>query len=82
LLDVARRGATQHPALRQILTAQIINRTLGGVVVRPWEVDELPDEWIDTIMALATELPGYRKGLATVEDVLSKWRQSHPTYRK
>lgn len=79
---MARRGRTSNPLLVAILQAQTINRILGGPFVGPWDVDQLDDVTLDTIMALAQDLPNYRKGQAEVEKKLAEWRNGHPTYRK
>ena len=34
----------------------------------PWEVDDLPPEVLDPILAMATELPAMRKGMQTIEN--------------
>lgn len=53
----------------------MINRTLGGAVITPWEVGQLSDEWIDTFHGLAFDLPEYKKGTQQVEDLFAKWRK-------
>lgn len=40
-------GRTSDPIYGSILLAANINRRLGGAVVTPWDVDELPDEYLD-----------------------------------
>lgn len=64
--------------LGQILRAQHVNQTLGGVVVLPWEVDDLPSEWQDAFDALAVWLPrkvrNERKVQAATEAVKKRRR--------
>ena len=35
----------------------MINQVLGFGAVTVWDVDELPEDWIDFFMAVHTELP-------------------------
>ena len=64
--------------LAAILQAQHVNQTLGGVVVLPWEVDELPGDWLDAFDAVAVTLPrkvrNERKVQAATEAVKKRRR--------
>ncbi len=60
--------------LVDILRAQRINQIMGGAFISPWEVDELPAEWLDAFDALAVDLPAMRKGQAEVEETLRKMK--------
>ena len=64
------------------MTARYVNAAHGAPVIAAWEVDELPDDWIDTMTALATKMPGLQAGLAKLEANKQAWRNRHPTYRK
>lgn len=55
----------------------MVNRALGGAFVAPWEVDDLPPEVLDPILALATELPRMRQGLGTIEAKKQAIRAAH-----
>jgi len=55
----------------------LVNRTLGGFAVAPWEVDDLPPEVLDPIMALALELPNMRKGVQSIESKKQAIRAAH-----
>lgn len=77
LLALARGEGTGHPLLAAYLLAQRINQAAGGAVVAPWEVDDLPDEWIDAAKGLTDELPEMAAGAQAVEDHLKKWREEH-----
>ncbi len=63
------------------MLAGLINRTLGGFAVAPWEVDDLPPEVLDPILALATELPAMRQGLGSIEakkaEIRRRYSQVH-----
>lgn len=57
LLDIARTGRTNDERLIRIIRAQKINKVVGGAAVMPWEVDELPEEWLDLFTGMVDELP-------------------------
>jgi hypothetical protein len=63
--------------LAAIFQAKQINQMLGGPFVGPWDLDELPDEWLDVFRAVAVDLPGMREGKAKVEERLAKWRSGN-----
>lgn len=75
LLSLADGQGTSEPHLAAIFQAKMINQVMGGAFVAPWDVDELPDEWLDVFRALAVDLPGLRAGKAQVEERLEKWRK-------
>jgi hypothetical protein len=64
------------------ILARRINQAFGGPFVLPWEVADLPDEWIDTALGLTGELPALAQGRKRVEERLAKWRNGHPNYGK
>lgn len=68
---------TSDPVLAAFLLAKKINGAAGGVVVAPWEVDGLPEEWIDGARVLAEVVPGVQAGRQQVEGILSRWRADH-----
>ncbi len=76
-LDLARRRGTAHPLLKAYLQARQVNQAAGGTVIAPWEVDELPEEWLDAAEALIVETVEMRQGYAEIEDHLGKWRAEH-----
>lgn len=79
---MANGGAVEHPILQKIMLARYTNQAHAAPVIAAWEVDQLPDDWLDAMIALTTDFSGMQKGLAKVDAELSAWRASHPTYRK
>ncbi len=79
---MSKGGALNHPILEAIMLAKYTNQAHGAPVIAAWDVTQLPDEWLDAMIALTTELPQIEKGYAVVEAHLSAWRAKHPTYRK
>jgi hypothetical protein len=49
-------GSTDNPYITAIIRAQRIFQ-LTGHPVWPWEVDELPDDWLDAMRAYAVDVP-------------------------
>lgn len=60
--------------MSRIFLAQAINRVCL-TQIGPWDVDELPDEWIDAVQALASGNRNLQAGLARVEEIKSRWRR-------
>jgi len=74
LLSLADGQGTNEPHLAAIFQAHQINQVLGGAVVGPWDLDGLPDEWLDVFRALTVDLPGMRAGREKVNARLEAWR--------
>ena len=58
-----------------------INRRCGALVP-PWEVNSLPDEWLELFEGLAIDLPDLKKTADVVKSRFEAFRKQHPTYRK
>lgn len=74
-LMLAKGKGTDEPHLVAILQAQLVNRLMGGVMVTPWNVDELPNDWLDAFDALVWELPSMREGQAKINAKLAELRK-------
>jgi hypothetical protein len=64
--------------LARVFLAQKINRVCA-TTIGPWEVDELPDIFIDAIKALDSDLADMRHGLQQVEDAQARIRSRYKT---
>ena len=51
-------------------------------MISAWEVDDLPDEFVDACDALVNDLPNMKKGTAKIEEYMTKVHAEHPQYRK
>jgi hypothetical protein len=71
---VARRGSSDDPILAAIFTAQNVNAALGGQYVTPWDVGQLPQEWVDACIALSVELPKIKTGVKEMDDFMASWK--------
>lgn len=76
-----RAGSTSEPTLRAILFSQRINQWNSGPLVRPWELDDLPDEFLMAYEALFTSMRQVKQK-ANMEKYFLEARRKHPTYRK
>lgn len=74
-MGLARGKGTDEPHLSSILMAQAINRIMGGALVTPWNLNDLPDDWLDAFSALAYDLPEMRAGQSKVDAALAKLRK-------
>ena len=68
--------------LIQIFKARKVNMAHGGTVIGAWDVDDLPDEFIDACKSIIEDLPGMKKGTAKIDAHMAKVRSEHPQYRK
>jgi hypothetical protein len=76
---VARRGTTDDAILSAIFTAQNVNTALGGQFVTPWDVGQLPQEWVDACIAMSRDLPKMRENLKEMDNFLAKWKTEAKT---
>jgi hypothetical protein len=67
--------------LIRIIRAQKINQVIGGAAVMPWEVDELPEEWLDLFTGMVDELPAVSRMVKNQEDARQEWLRKNE-YRK
>jgi hypothetical protein len=70
--------------LIRIIRAQKINQVVGGAAVMPWEVDELPDEWMDAFAGIADDLPEVTAMVRAQEKVRDEWlkKSGYRSYAK
>ena len=53
---LAAGGGTDDYYLSRIIQAQYIYNTFGAALF-PWQVDEMPVDWMDAIMAFVVDVP-------------------------
>ena len=81
LLDLSRGAGPDDEILSAVLLARRINRILGGAFISPWEIGDLPEDAIESILSIE-QVPAFQSGRAKVEKSMRDWRESHPAYRK
>ncbi len=74
---MARRGSTNDPILAAIYTAQNVNAALGGQFVTPWDVGQLPQEWVDACIAMSVDLPKMKANMKEMDDFLANWKNKN-----
>jgi len=62
--------------------SKVINTQAGGPVIAPWEVEQLPEEWLELALKMATDLPEMQKARQKAQKYFEKYRKEHPSYRK
>ena len=80
-MSLALKGTTSNEKFLAMDIANAINAQSGGVVVSPWEVDQLPQDWIDAIMAVSRGLPKMQEGMRKIKQVKDKIVAKHETYK-
>lgn len=53
--------------------ARALNNAAGGAVIAPWDVECLPEEWLDVVHALGRDYTAAREGIKKVEDAKAKY---------
>ena len=61
--------------------ANAINNQSGGPLIGAWQVDQLPQEWINAFMAISRGLPKMHKGIALIKKKKEEIVSKHTTYR-
>lgn len=73
--EAALSGRIDEPHLLAVHQAQFINHASGGVVIAPWEIGALPDEWLYTFEALyARRFSKIDQNIRALEDTKARWR--------
>lgn len=73
---IARTGATAEPLLMNVFMARRVNAILGGAVVGPWDIDQIPDDVLQSILSIE-RVGEVRAGLRKVEDIFGQWRNKY-----
>jgi hypothetical protein len=73
---MVQQGRTSDPLLGRVMLARRINH-FCGTAIGPWDVDDLPDVFIDAINALDSDLTEITSGLEKVRGVQNRIRRQH-----
>jgi hypothetical protein len=79
---LASGGAGATEKINNIHLAKLINFASGGAVIRPWEVDQLPQEWLDTFMMMLIDMPKVKTAAQEIKTIVDDIKRNHPTYGK
>ena len=75
-------GKTSDPLFARIALARLINEQMRSSAVTAWDVDQLPEDWLDAFRVLASEGRTQIDARRTIEAIRANWLARHPTYRK
>ena len=79
--EAIRTGVTTEPTLRAIFLSEQINRRNAGPLVKPWELDDVPDEFLIGYQAIFSQVKRTQQQ-NKFESVFRDARRRHPSYRK
>jgi hypothetical protein len=51
-------------------------------VIAPWEVQDLPGEWLEGAQAVTTRVAKAKKAQGLIDRKLEAWRANHPAYHR
>jgi hypothetical protein len=74
-------GKTSNPYLARIALARMINQASGGAVIAPWEVENLPDDWLDAFRVQASSGQRRIEAKQKVNSAKSAWLKKFTHYR-
>lgn len=80
LLALADGHGTSEPHLSAILRCQAYNQAMGGAVLAPWEVSDLPGEWMEVLDAMVYRLPGMAAGRRKVQEAVERVKKERKWY--
>ena len=49
-------------------------------MIAPWEIQELPQEWLEGAQAITIRIDEARKVNRVIDQKLASWRANHPAY--
>lgn len=73
---IARRGVTNEPLLINVFMARRLNNILGGPFFTPWDIPDLSEDLMDTILSIE-EVNNLKAGMNQVEAIFTKWRSDY-----
>ena len=80
--EIFTSGKTSNYYFRRISLARMVNKQCGGAVVAPWEVDALPNDWLDAFRLLESD-GQYREAAARrVKAAKADWLKKFRHYRQ
>ena len=59
--EAALLGKTSDDLLGNVFAAAQINRASGGAVIAPWEISQVPDDWLEACLAATVEMDQWYK---------------------
>lgn len=79
---MASGSAETTEKINAIHLARLINISSGGVVVKPWEISQLTQEWVDTFYMMAIDMPKAKAAKQKTKSLVDEIKRKHPTFGK
>lgn len=54
--------------------ARRVNQAHGGVIVAAWQVDDLPQDWLEAMAGIVDDLPNMKDQMQAFERNRERWR--------
>ena len=80
LLDLATKGTSSNDMVQAVDLTYLVNKHFG-VRCWPWEVEDIPAEWIHLIIKLHSDLPKMAAGIDKIKRIKESIVSNHETYR-
>lgn len=74
---MAKGKPIDNPYLVGIVRAKQINQQVGGFMIAPWDISELPEDWLLVFDGLANQLPELQVAQNKVTDKLAELRKRY-----
>jgi hypothetical protein len=74
LLAVSDGKAAGDHLVDDVLLARQVNRILGGPFVAPWDLGDLPQDFLDVVRSLTVDLPAFWAARRQAEKKAESWR--------
>ena len=78
---MARKGTPDDERMHKLGLAMQINASHGGGVISVWEVDDLPQDWVDFFVGM-THMPRIVERQRKIDQAFKKFEDEHPQYGK
>ena len=79
-MGLAIKGTSSNEMIQAVDTALLINR-LTGTNLFPWEVADIPEEWLHLLITMNFDLPKMKKAIGKNQALKDKIVAGHKTYK-
>ena len=79
---MANKKPPEDERIHKLGLAKMINQSHGGLVCSVWDIDELPQDWVDFFIAINSDLPQARVRQEKIDRVFNEFEASHLQYGK
>ena len=79
---MARREAPSDERIHKLGLAKLINQSHGGAVVSVWDMDDLPQDWVDFFIGMNNDLSKIQARQDKIAQGFKDFEANHPQYGK